>query len=237
MSDFVTRLESELRRAALRQERAGWPRRVALPRLREFGGPAATAVAILGAALVVAAVATVFHRSEPERPAGGDVPAELPGTWRLPATVVERARGGHARRPAPLPGGGGGVRALHRARGAIEALLRDRQPLRRHARGGHLLGRRKSDHLPGPDSSPLPSGPLRRSRHYPGVYRWQVQNGSLYLTKLRDELSARPATLTSGPLTGQASRPKRRSRTGGRQTASDRNATATPSAIPATGPR
>ncbi|MGH2744590.1 MAG: hypothetical protein ACREX8_10425, partial [Gammaproteobacteria bacterium] len=87
MSDFVARLESELHRAALRQERAGRRRWVAQPRLRvALPGLAAAATAAAGIALALAGVA-VFVGSEPERAAQGDVPAPLRGAWRLPAPV------------------------------------------------------------------------------------------------------------------------------------------------------
>ncbi|MGH2742733.1 MAG: hypothetical protein ACRDN8_09665, partial [Thermoleophilaceae bacterium] len=57
--------------------------------------------------------------------------------------------------------------------------------------------------------SPNPCEALGAEVGTPGVYRWRVVDGSLYLSKLRDELSARSAALGSGPLT-QAGEPSPR---------------------------
>jgi hypothetical protein len=202
MSDFVTRLESELHRAALRQERAGWPRRVALPRLRALGGPAATAVAILSAVLVAAAVATVFLRSEPEHPAGGDVPAELPGTWRLPAGVKAGVE------PAPAE-----LRLYPQGAGRCTGLGAGSKPCYEidNASGGALEWGTVS--VSG-DQIIFRATVRTHCRPdlcgAPGVYSWRVNTGtgSLYLTLLGDELRARAATLSSDPLTRASDPPK-----------------------------
>jgi hypothetical protein len=194
MSDFVTRLESELRRAALRQERVGWPRRVALPRLRELGGPAATAVAILSVALVVAVVATVFLRSELERPAGGDVPTELAGTWQLPPGVKVRVG------PAPAE-----LRLYPQGAGRCTGLGAGSNPCYEFVkpRGGTL--ERGTFSVSG---AQITFRAMARTHctdpcFAPGVYSWRVNpgNGSLYLALLGDELRDRARTLSSGPLT------------------------------------
>jgi hypothetical protein len=201
MNDFVTRLESELNRAAIRQERAAGRHGVALPRLRALPGLAATAAAAAGAALALVAVAAVFLGSEPERAAGGGVPAELRGTWRLP-TTGER---GEDRAPADLrlysrgsercAGLGVGAKPCYAidnfGGGALEwgtfSVAGDRITLRAQV---HVYCRPKPCEGVGT----------------PGVYRWRVRDGSLHLAKLRDELSARPGALASAPLT-RASEP------------------------------
>jgi hypothetical protein len=203
MSDFVTRLEAELRQAALRQDRAASMPGVALPRVRAFGGLAATAAAVLVIAVVLAGVAAVFLGSEPERGAGGDVPAQLRGAWRLAASVERRVE------PAPvqlrlypkgserctrLRAGSKACYAIDNAQGgALEwgtlsttgNQITFRAKVRAHCR-------------------PSPC----RDVGTPGVYLWGLEEGTLHLTMLRDELGARPATLTSGPLRRASEPPK-----------------------------
>lgn len=203
MSDFVTRLESELRQAALRQKRAGWPHRVALPRLRAFGGLAATAVAILGTALVLAGVAAVFLGSEPERAAGRDVPAGLPGTWRLPTSVQRHVE----RPPADLRlYSGKSERCTQLGLGSLPCYaIDDAQGTALQWGTVSVAGDEITFRLRG-HCVPNPCGAVRT----PGVYLWRVQAGSLYLTKLRDRRDTRAATLDSGPLrrASEASRTK-----------------------------
>ena len=88
MTDFVTRLESELHAAALRQERRGRVRGTALPRLRiaMVNLPtAALATVLLGLAIAIPAL--LLSASPPQGTAGG-LPETLPGVWRAPPTEL-----------------------------------------------------------------------------------------------------------------------------------------------------
>jgi len=88
MTDFVTRLENQLHATALRRERAGVVRRVALPRARLALGdlPMATlAIVLLALALAGAAI---MLGSSPQRAAQGDLPGALRGVWRAGPTEL-----------------------------------------------------------------------------------------------------------------------------------------------------
>jgi hypothetical protein len=206
MSDYVTRLESELHRAARRQERAGSLRGAALPRLRALPGLAATAGAIVSIALVLAGVAAVFLGSERDGAAGGSVPAALRGTWRLPGGTAEEGLD-------PVPTAlrlypGGSERCTGLGVGANPCYAID------NGRGGALEWGTFS--VAGDEitfraavNSICRPGPCD-DVGTPGVYRWRVQDQSLSLTKLRDGLRARLEVLVAGPLTLRMPPPKTR---------------------------
>lgn len=190
MTDFVTRLENELHAAALRRERAGAVRRVALPRARLALGdlPMATlAIVLLGLALASAAI---MIASSPQRAAQGDLPGALRGVWRAGQTELRLYPRGAARcaelglssstpcytigsaaNPAAQEWGpnGNGTKQLTASEGEL-SLARDELTLRA-AGGGEA-----------------------------GSYRWAVDGRTLRLVKLHDPLGARVAALTSQPF-------------------------------------
>jgi hypothetical protein len=201
MSDFVTRLESELHRAAVRQEQAGRLRSTALPRLRVgLPGLAAAATAAVGIVLAVAAVA-VFLGSDAQRPAHPDVPVELRGAWRLatpvelhvePITAELHFYAGGSSRCTELGTGSQPCYEIDSSQyGALEwgtfSMAADRITFRARL----LTYCVAEDPCAG-----LPTGTTA-----PGVYRWRAQDGALHLTKRHDEVAARAQAFGAGPLT------------------------------------
>lgn len=212
MSDFVTRLERELHRAAVRQEdagalRASLPRvRVALPRV--VGG----ALALAAVAVVVVTVVAAFLASSPERGAEGGVPAELRHAWRLPSKLVLKSNPmtaelrfypsvskrcvdlGLGSKPCYAIDGVDG-RSLEWGTVSISAEL--------------ITFRAAQTHWC-PPAGCNESGPSS-TIDTPGVYGWELVNGSLRLTPERDLAADRPDALTSGPLArvGRGSPPPR----------------------------
>jgi hypothetical protein len=201
MSDFVTRLEAELRRAAIRQERAGGLLGQALPGLR-VALPSVATAAIVAAGLAIALITVaVFVVSEPERAAKGDVPAELRGAWQLPP--IEWNAEPVAAKLRLYPQGSTRCSRLgadSKPCYAIENVQFGALEWGTFSIAGDRITFRAELHVCNPCDSPGPE--LRK----PGVYRWRVVDGSLHLTPQRDELTARSDALASGPLT-QATEP------------------------------
>jgi hypothetical protein len=176
MNDFVTRLEDELHRAALRREQVGRVRGGALPRLRvalRDVPVAAVATVLLG--LAVTGVALLLSAS-PERPANPGMPAQLRGVWQAPPTELR----------------------LY-ARGAERCLnlgLDSSQPC-------YTIGASASGVASewGQLSIAQDELTLRATENSaPGVYRWRLQRGALRLTRLDDPLARRARALTTTPL-------------------------------------
>lgn len=176
MTDFVTRLETELREAALRRERAGVVRAVALPRMRLALGQlptAALAIVLLGLALAGAAI---LLASSPERAAQGKLPAALRGTWRAGPTELRLYPDGSTRcvnlgleSSEPCYTIGSADTGVAQEWGRL-SVAGDELTLRALVRGD------------------------------PGLYRWRVQGRTLALIKVRDGLAARSKALGE-PLT------------------------------------
>jgi hypothetical protein len=196
MSDFVTRLETELHRAAIRQERAGGLLGQALPRVRvALPSVATAAIAAAGVAIALMAVA-VFVGSDSQRAAKGDAPAELRGPWQLPP--IEWNAEPVAAKLRLYPQGSTRCSRLgtdSKPCYAIENAQFGALEWGTFSIAGNRITFRAELHACNPCDSPGPE--LRR----PGVYRWRVVDGSLYLTPLRDGLTARSDALASGPLT------------------------------------
>jgi hypothetical protein len=202
MSDFVTRLEQELHRAAVRQEGAG-ALGVALPRVRS-ALPGVVGGALAGAAVAIAVVAVVaaFLASSPERRVEGGVPAELRHTWRLPTELVLkytpmaaqlRFYPSDSKRCADL---GLGSKPCY----AIEGV--DARPLEWGTVSiseGLITFRAAETHwcLPAGCNESGSSSTIDT----PGVYGWELRDGSLRLTPESDLAADRPEVLASGPLT------------------------------------
>jgi hypothetical protein len=202
MSDFVTRLEHELHRAAVRQEGVGALRGAALPRVR-LAVPGVVAGTLAAAAVVIAVLSTVvFITSSPDRAVQGGVPAELRHAWRLPTKLVLRSApmtaelrfyAGDSKRCADLGLGSSSCYVISGAdtrlleRGTV-SISEDRITFRAQQTHWCLpAGCNKSG-----SSSALDT---------PGVYGWELRDGSLRLTLESDAAADRPEVLASGPLT------------------------------------
>jgi hypothetical protein len=176
MTDFVTRLESELHAAALRQERRGRVRGTALPRLRiAVGGLPAAALATVVLALVIALTAAFLSLS-PRQGAAGSLPPALEGVWRAAPTELRLYEAGAQRcvdlglgSSAPCYTLGDSGSRVATEWGGV-ALAGDTLTL--HSRQGAA-----------------------------GIYRWRVQAGRLRLTKVSDRNGARVRALVAMPLT------------------------------------
>ena len=176
MTDFVTRLETELHRAAGQRERAGRVRGVALPRLRVTlrDVPAAALATVLFALAVAAAAA--FLAASPERSADLGVPAPLSGTWHAPPRELRLYPGGSDRcanlgvgSSAPCFTLGDSASGIAHDWGKLEV-------------DGHELTLTGTQ-----DSSP-------------GVYRWRIEGGALRLKEIHDPVPARVRALVTTPL-------------------------------------
>ena len=212
MSDFVTRLERELHRAALRQEGVGALRRVALPRVR-FALPRRAAGTLAGAAMVVAllALVLVFLASSPERGAKGGVPGELRHVWQLPSKLVLT----HAQMTADLrfyPSAS--RRCADLGLGSTPCYAIDGRDTRVLEWGAVSISEDLITFRAERTLWCLPAGCNRSGSSStidtPGVYGWEPQNGSLRLTLERDLAADRPEALASGPLARVGSRPPAR---------------------------
>jgi hypothetical protein len=177
MNDFVTRLESELHAAALRRERAGRIRGVALPRLRVGLAelPAAAVLTVL-LGLAVAGVA-ILLASSPERTARPGVPAPLRGTWEHTPTELR-----------VYPRGAG--RCVNLGLGSSDPCYTIGSSATRVAHEWGTLS------VAGDELTLNASGGPG-----PAVYRWRVAGGELRLTELRDPVATRSRALTGEPLT------------------------------------
>ena len=176
MTDFVTRLESELRQAALRRERSGAVRGTALPRLRvalRDVPAAAVATVLLGLAVVGVAI---MLASSPERPAQGALPAELAGTWRAPPTELRLYAAG-SKRCTNL--GLSSSRACYTIGDAATRVAYEWGTLT-------VAGDELTLHATQNSTA--------------GVYRWRLEQGKLRVTKLHDRLSSRARALVTTPL-------------------------------------
>jgi hypothetical protein len=201
MSDFVTRLEGELRRAAVRQE-AGTLRGGALPRVR-LALPGLVAATLAAAAVGVALLAVVvaFIASSPERGLEGGLPAELRHAWRLPSKLVLtyapmtaelRFYPSDSKRCAHL---GLGSKPCYAIDGQNnEALEWGTLAISEH----EVTFRAEQTHwcLPAGCNESGPSSTIDT----PGVYRWGFRDGKLRLLLVHDRAADRPEALASGPL-------------------------------------
>jgi hypothetical protein len=180
MTDFVTRLETELHKAALQRERSGRVRGVAFPRmrvaLRDLPG-AAVATVVLGLAVAGAAL---LLAAWPEPPISAGMPAELRGAWQAPPKELRLYPRG-AERCANLG-------------------LGDSEPcytLGESSNGvAHEWGRLS---VAGEELT-LTATQNARQNPTPGVYRWRVERGALRLTKVDDPVAARARALATTPL-------------------------------------
>jgi hypothetical protein len=177
MTDFVTRLEDELRRAALRRERAGGIRGVALPRLRVGLSDlpvVALATALLGLAVLGVAI---MLASSPRQPAGAELPSELRGAWRQGATELRLFPAG-SQRCANL--GLGGEDPCYTIGSSKTGVAEE---------WGRLSASGREVTLRDAQGGP------------PGVYRWGVEGRTLRLAEVRDNVAARSRALAAEPLT------------------------------------
>jgi hypothetical protein len=179
MTDFVTRLESELHAAALRREQAGAVRRIAVPRIRLAlrALPAAAAAAALVAVALTGAA--IMLSSSPQRPADLGVPEVLRGIWRAPPTEL---------RLYPI----GSERCVNLGLGSANPC--------------YTLGESSTGVAPewgklSVSADELTLGGMQGAR--PGVYRWRIQDGALRLTKVRDPISSRVKALVTTPLASE----------------------------------
>lgn len=176
MTDFVTNLEAELHDAAVRRERSGRLRGVALPRLRvAFRAVPAAALATVLFALAVATAAIMLSAS-PERTVETGIPATLEGVWQAPPRELRLYRSG-ADRCARV--GVGSSTACYTLGDSASGLARE-------------WG------MVSVDGDELTLSGATDSR--PGVYRWQIERGALRLTKLRDPVPDRARALVTAPL-------------------------------------
>jgi len=176
MTDFVTRLETELHAAAQRQEKRGRVRGATLPRLRiALGDLPAAAVAVAALALVVAVSAALLSLSPPERTAGG-LPPQLSGVWRAAPTELRLYEAG-AQRCADL--GLGSSAPCYALGDSGSHVATDWGGLSRS--GDTLLLRSKQG-----------AGA--------GIYRWRLRQGRLQLTKVSDPNRNRVRALVAMPF-------------------------------------
>jgi hypothetical protein len=176
MTDFVTRLEDELRDAALRRERAGRVRGAVLPRVRlALGDVPAAAVATVLVGLALAGTALIIS-SSPDRVVEPGIPAQLRGEWRAGPTELRLYPAG-ARRCANL-----GLDASQPCYTIGSAATRVAEEWGEVSTSGNRL-----------TLSAVAGGP-------PGVYRWKAGDGKLRLSTIRDPNATRSAPLTSEPF-------------------------------------
>jgi hypothetical protein len=176
VTDFVTRLESELHAAALRQERRGRVRGTALPRLRIAMGTlptAALATVLLGLAVAVSAL--LLSLSPPQGTAG-ELPKTLPGVWRAPPTELRLYDAGATRcvnlglgSSAPCYTLGDAASRVATDWGGV-SLAGDKLSLRSRQGAGT------------------------------GIYTWRLDRGRLRLTKVMDRNRGRVRALVAMPL-------------------------------------
>lgn len=190
MTDFVTRLENELHAAALRRERAGAVRRVALPRARLALGDlpmASLAIVLLALALAGAAI---MLASSPQRAAQGDLPAALGGVWRAGPTELRLYPRGAARCETL---GLSSSTPCYTIGSAANPWVRQWRP---NGKGTPHLTASEGELSIARDELTLRAA----GGGEPGSYRWTVDGRALRLAKLHDPLGARLAALTSQPF-------------------------------------
>ena len=180
MTDFVTRLESELHRAALQREGFGRVRGVAFPRLRvalrDLPG-AAVATVVLGLAV---AGAGLLLAAWPEPPTGASMPTELRGVWQAPPKELRLYPRG-AERCANL--GLGDSEPCYTIGDSSNGVAHEWGKLSVAGEELTLRATRSAGQNP-----------------TPGVYRWRVERGAVRLTKVDDPLAARARALATTPL-------------------------------------
>jgi hypothetical protein len=184
MTDFVTRLESELHAAALQQEHSGRVHGAALPRLRvalRDVPAAAVATVVLGLAIVGAAL---MLAAWPEPPATSGMPTKLRGVWEAPPTELRLYASG-AERCMNL-----GVDSSEPCYTIGASATGVANEWGRLSISGNELTLRATQNSAA------------------GVYRWRLHGGALRLTRVDDPLAGRASALTRTPL-----RPVRRSET------------------------
>jgi hypothetical protein len=207
VNDFVSRLELELRSAAVRQETAGVLRRGVLPRAR-LALPALAGAAAIAAVIAVAIVVAGSVTGPPTPERATVLPAELEGSWRLvrgPGNAWADRDPGERAVLRFLPLGSARCASLYVASPCyvIDDSVHDAQEWGTlSVSGDELTLRYKVQAYYWSHGDLAQRGGTRSSSgepYSPGVYRWRVRNGSLRLTKIRDSLPERPETLTSGP--------------------------------------
>lgn len=179
MTDFVTRLESELHAAALRRGQAGAFRRTAVPRMRLAlrALPAAAAAAAL-VAVALTGVAIMLS-SSPQRPADLGMPPALRGIWRAPPTELTLYPVGSERCASLGIGSASPCYTLGESSTGVAL------------EWGQLSV----------SADRLTLGGMRDGQ--PGVYRWRIRDGALRLTKVRDPISSRVKALVTTPLAAE----------------------------------
>jgi hypothetical protein len=176
MTDFVTRLEAELHRAALQRERSGRVRGVALPRLRvALRDVPAAALATVFLGLAVAGVALILSAS-PERSANLGMPAELRGVWQAPPKELRLYAAG-AQRCVNL--GLGASQPCYTFGDSSTGVAYEWGRL-------SITGDELTLHA--------------TQNTTPGVYRWRLRRGALGLTKVDDPHAERARALATTPL-------------------------------------
>jgi hypothetical protein len=176
MTDFVTRLESDLHAAALRQERRGRVRGTALPRLRiAMGNLPAAAFATVLLGLAVAVGALLLSLSPPQGTAG-ELPQTLRGVWRAPPTELRLYDAGAARCANLGLGSSAPCYALGDAGSRVAT----------DWGGVSLAG----------DKLTL----LSRQGAGTGIYTWRLDRGRLRLTEVMDRNRGRVRALEAMPL-------------------------------------
>ena len=178
MTDFVTRLESELHAAALRQERRGRVGRAALPRLRVSLGDLPTAALAAAALGLVVAVSAVFLSLSPRQGTAGDLPPALQGAWRAAPTELRLYQAG-------------AERCINLGLGSSDPCYALGEGATRIATDWGRLS------LAGDDRMTLHSVQGAGT----GTYSWRFTGEGLRLTSLNDRNTARAAALTTMPFT------------------------------------
>jgi hypothetical protein len=177
MTDFVTRLETELHAAALRQERRGRVGGIAVPRLRIALGnlpTAALAAVLLGLAVAVSAL---MLSPSSHQGAAGELPPTLRGVWRAQPTELRLYDAGSTR-----------CVNLGLGSSAPCFTLGDS--------GSHVATEWGGVSLVG-DTLTLHS---RQGAAGTGIYRWRIETGMLHLTKVSDRNRGRVRALVAMPL-------------------------------------
>jgi hypothetical protein len=178
MTDFVTRLETELHAAALRQERRGRVGAVTMPRLRIAVGAlptAALATALLGLAIAVSAL---ILSPSPRHGAAGELPPTLRGVWRAQPTELRLYDAGSTR--------------------CVNLGLGSSAPCYTLGDSGTRVATEWGGVALAGDTLTLHG---RQGAAGTGIYRWRIETGTLRLTKVSDRNRDRVRALVAMPLT------------------------------------
>jgi hypothetical protein len=176
MTDFVTRLETELHEAAMRRERAGVVRGVALPRARLVLGDLPMAVLASVLLGLVLAGAAMLLTSSSQRAAQGTLPPALRGIWRAGPTEL---------RLYP----NAAVRCVNLGLGSSD-------PCYTIGSSQNGVAQEWGELSVGGDQLML----RPTSGGEPSSYRWRVEGRALRLATVSDGRAARARALTSQPF-------------------------------------